>query len=254
VDTATCTYCSGNAVYTREYEGVSFCSKCFRDALEEKVRKTIIHHQMLDYDDHVAVAVSGGKDSLTLLNILVRLEGRFPKSRLTAVSVDEGIDGYRDEALELARRACSQLGVEQVVVSYRELFGVTTDEIAGLRLGQTPCAYCGVFRRKAINKAAARATSAITIKRIQKVVGAEKLDTFDEFKRLFDIAFLETTKGEFMKSKYRMPEKNMLHVEWESCFAYERMKELVFGPSLDAAAKAPVHILPGPNPGQDGRA
>lgn len=110
---------------------------------------------MLEYDDHVAIAVSGGKDSLTLLNLLVKLEGRFPRSRLTAVSVDEGIEGYRDEALELARKACSQLGVEQLVVSYRELFGVTTDDIAGLKLGQTPCAYCGVFRRKAINKAAA---------------------------------------------------------------------------------------------------
>ena len=155
MQTAICTYCSGNAVYTREYEGVSFCSKCFRQALEEKVRKTITHNQMLEYDDHVAIAVSGGKDSLTLLNLLVKLEGRFPRSRLTAVSVDEGIEGYRDEALELARKACSQLGVEQLVVSYRELFGVTTDDIAGLKLGQTPCAYCGVFRRKAINKAAA---------------------------------------------------------------------------------------------------
>ena len=155
MQTAICTYCSGNAVYTRELEGVSFCSKCFRQALEEKVRKTITHNQMLEYDDHVAIAVSGGKDSLTLLNLLVKLEGRFPRSRLTAVSVDEGIEGYRDEALELARKACSQLGVEQLVVSYRELFGVTTDDIAGLKLGQTPCAYCGVFRRKAINKAAA---------------------------------------------------------------------------------------------------
>ncbi len=155
MQTAICTYCSGNAVYTREYEGVSFCSKCFRQALEEKVRKTITHNHMLEYDDHVAIAVSGGKDSLTLLNLLVKLEGRFPRSRLTAVSVDEGIEGYRNEALELARKACSQLGVEQLVVSYRELFGVTTDDIAGLKLGQTPCAYCGVFRRKAINKAAA---------------------------------------------------------------------------------------------------
>lgn len=155
MQTAICTYCSGIAVYTRELEGVSFCPKCFRQALEEKVRKTITHNHMLEYDDHVAIAVSGGKDSLTLLNLLVKLEGRFPRSRLTAVSVDEGIEGYRDEALELARKACSQLGVEQLVVSYRELFGVTTDEIAGLKLGQTPCAYCGVFRRKAINKAAA---------------------------------------------------------------------------------------------------
>lgn len=119
---------------------------------------------MLDYDDHVAVAVSGGKDSLTLLSILVKLEGRFPKSRLTAVSVDEGIDGYRDEALELARKACQRLGVEQMTVSYRELFGVTTDEIARTKLAQTPCAYCGVFRRKAINKAAS-------------MVGASKIAT-----------------------------------------------------------------------------
>ncbi len=152
--TAVCTYCSGDAVYTREYEGVSFCSKCFRHAVEEKARRTITGHQMLEYDDHVAVAVSGGKDSLTLLTLLVKLEGRFPRSRLTAISVDEGIEGYRDEALELAQKACQKLGVDQIVVSYRELFGATTDEIAAMKLGQTPCAYCGVFRRKAINKAA----------------------------------------------------------------------------------------------------
>jgi len=153
---ATCTFCSNGAVYTRVHEGVSFCSKCFRNALEEKVRRIITHNHMLDYDDHVAVAVSGGKDSLTLLNVLAKLEDRFPRSHLTAISVDEGIDGYRDEALQLARKACHQLDVTQVVVSYRELFGVTTDEIARMKLGQTPCSFCGVFRRKAINKAAAK--------------------------------------------------------------------------------------------------
>jgi uncharacterized protein (TIGR00269 family) len=109
---------------------------------------------MLEYDDHVAVAVSGGKDSLTLLHLLVKLEERFPRSKLTAVCVDEGIEGYRNEALNLARDACTKLGVKQLVVSYRELFGTTTDEIASLKMGQTPCAYCGVLRRKALNKAA----------------------------------------------------------------------------------------------------
>jgi uncharacterized protein (TIGR00269 family) len=109
---------------------------------------------MLEYDDHIAVAVSGGKDSLTLLHLLVKLEKRFPRSRLTAVCVDEGIEGYRNEALKLARTACTKLGVKQHVVSYRELFGTTTDEIARIKLAQTPCSYCGVFRRKAINKAA----------------------------------------------------------------------------------------------------
>jgi uncharacterized protein (TIGR00269 family) len=139
----------------REYEGVAFCSKCFREAVEDRFRKTVIKHHMLEYNDHLAVAVSGGKDSLTLLNLLVKLEGRFPRSRVTAVCVDEGIEGYREEALEFARGTCEKLGVEQVVVSYRELFGTTADEIARMKLGQTPCSYCGVFRRKAINRAAA---------------------------------------------------------------------------------------------------
>jgi len=152
--TATCTYCKDEAVYVREYEGVAFCSKCFRKAVEDRFRRTVVKHHMLEYDDHVAVAVSGGKDSLTLLNLLVKLEDRFPRSRITAVCVDEGIDGYRGEALELARITCTKLGVEQRVVSYRELFGTTTDEIAASSRGQTPCSYCGVLRRKAINRAA----------------------------------------------------------------------------------------------------
>ena len=151
---AACRSCSAQAVYVREYEGTAFCSTCFREATEERFRRTVIGHKMLEYNDHIAVAVSGGKDSLTLLNLLVKLEGRFPRSHVTAVSVDEGIEGYRDEALDLARKACERLGVKQLVVSYRELFGTTTDEIVRMKLGRTPCAYCGVFRRKAINKAA----------------------------------------------------------------------------------------------------
>ena len=149
-----CKFCSADAVYTREFEGASFCGKCFRDTIEDRVRRTVIKHGMLAHDDHVAVAVSGGKDSLTLLHLLVKLESRYPRSRVTAVSVDEGIQGYRDEALELARRACQNLGVQHLVVAYKDLFGITTDEIAKMKLGQTPCSYCGVFRRKAINRAA----------------------------------------------------------------------------------------------------
>lgn len=93
----------------REHEGVAYCSGCFREAIEERFRKTVIRHKMLEYNDHVAVAVSGGKDSLTLLNLLMKLEGRFPRTTVTAVSVDEGIDGYRDEALDLAARLAIDL-------------------------------------------------------------------------------------------------------------------------------------------------
>lgn len=149
-----CSYCDDEAVYTREYEGASFCGKCFRRSVEERVRRTVTRYEMLTHNDHIALAVSGGKDSLTLLNILVKLERKFPQGRLTAICVDEGIDGYRDEALLLATKECQRLGVKQLTVSYKELFGTTTDEIVKRNLGKAPCSYCGVLRRKAINRAA----------------------------------------------------------------------------------------------------
>lgn len=204
-------------MYSREYEGVSFCSKCFRHSLEEKVRRTVTQHHMLEYDDHVAVAVSGGKDSLTLLSVLVKLEDRFPKSRLTAISVDEGIDGYRDEALELARKACRELGVEQLTVSYRELFGVTTDEIVAMKLAQTPCTYCGVFRRKAINRAASMlgATKIATAHNLDDQVQTVLLNMFhgDPMRIVRSGPVLRDPRGKFLpriKPLCDIPEKEIV--------------------------------------------
>ena len=64
--------------------------------------------------DRVAVGVSGGKDSLSLLKILHEINGgkSGQKYQLVALTVDEGVKGYRDEAIEHARAACEELGVE----------------------------------------------------------------------------------------------------------------------------------------------
>jgi uncharacterized protein (TIGR00269 family) len=114
---------------------------------------------MLRFDDHLAVAVSGGKDSLSLLHILAKLKQHRPKTTLTAVTVDEGIAGYRDEALEIASANCKLLEIPHHVVSFKELYGFTLDEIVAKVRGKgetqlTACAYCGVLRRKAINTGA----------------------------------------------------------------------------------------------------
>ncbi len=85
---------------------------------------------------------------------------------------------------------------------------------------------CGIEKTNRINKAAIRAMSAIEIKRVQKAVGAGKLETFDEFKLFFEAA-MRIVKGEFMEFTYRMPAKNMMHSEWRgSCFAYDGVKAL----------------------------
>ena len=84
---------------------------------------------------------------------------------------------------------------------------------------------CGIEKTNRINKAAIRAMAAIEIKRIQKAVGAGKLDSFDEFKRFFEMT-MEIAAGEFMKYTYSLPANNRMHGEWESCFAYEGVKAL----------------------------
>ncbi len=224
----SCTYCSEVAIYTRDYEGVSYCSKCFREALEEKVRKTIIRHDMLQYDDHVAVAVSGGKDSLTLLNLLIKLENRFPKSRITAVSVDEGIKGYRDEALEIARKACERLGVEQLVVSYHDLFGTTVDELVERHLDQTPCSYCGVFRRKAINRAAVMvgATKIATAHNLDDEVQTVLLNMLhgDPWRVMRSSPVLHDSRGKFLtriKPLCAIPEKEIVLYAYLNGFDFQ---------------------------------
>jgi len=128
---------------------------------------------MLNPDDRIAMAISGGKDSVSLLRILFELETKFPRVQMTALTIDEGIKGYREEAIAIAAKNCEELGVEHRVFSFKELYGDTLDELVlklrSLRGEISPCSFCGVLRRKALNQAA-REISA------DKLVTAHNLD------------------------------------------------------------------------------
>jgi len=173
----TCTLCKRrDAVYMRPYSGEKLCAKCFIDSIEEKVRKTIAKHEMFQPNDKIMVAVSGGKDSISLLHILSKIEEDFPKVSLCAVTVDEGIKGYRDEALKFAVKNCRKLGVEHFKTSFKDLFGVKLDKLVKMIQEKTPakdeltpCAYCGVLRRRALNVAAREAG-------VDKLATAHNLD------------------------------------------------------------------------------
>jgi uncharacterized protein (TIGR00269 family) len=162
------------AFFNRLYSGETLCKKCFTQSIEAKVRATMSRYHMLSFDDHLAVAVSGGKDSLSLLHILAKLRRFRPKTTFTAITVDEGINGYRNEALAIAAANCKKLEIPHHIVSFKQLYGFTLDEmIFGARSkGETEltaCAYCGVLRRKAINIGARQV-------RANKVATAHTLD------------------------------------------------------------------------------
>ena len=148
-----CNRCEGVAAYTRRYSGESLCSECFTSSIMRKTARTISKHGMIRGGDLVAVAVSGGKDSLALLHILDQMS-RSHNFRIHAVTIDEGIPGYREEALEIVREYCGRLKVGCSVFSYRELFELTLDEALGLRGDEktSSCSICGTLRRRADRK------------------------------------------------------------------------------------------------------
>ena len=150
-----CDRCENQAAYTRKYSGEKLCSECFSNSILRKTAKTISKYNMIKHNELVAVAVSGGKDSLALLNIINQMAVTH-NFRIKAITIDEGIPGYRNEALEIVQTFCAKLNVEHKVFSYKELFDLTLDEALDLRGNEktSSCSICGTLRRRAIDHAA----------------------------------------------------------------------------------------------------
>lgn len=154
-----CTKCQKEeSLYYRAYSGEYLCKKCFLRSIESKVAKTISKYSMIEYGDKVAVGVSGGKDSLSLLYILKMLFDQHPNNgnELVAITIDEGINGYRDESLQIVKDFCAQLRIGSKILSYESLFGIDMDQAMVQRSSQkmSSCSMCGTFRRRAIDIAA----------------------------------------------------------------------------------------------------
>ncbi len=147
--------CGKKAVYTRKYEGNSYCAACFREQFERRVKRTIREHGLIDKGDVIAVGVSGGKDSSVVLSLMKKIFGKRPDIKIIAVSVDEGIKGYRDKGLAVTKKLAKRLDVDHYVVGFKDNFGKSLDDIMKRGAGNlNSCTFCGVFRRYLLNRAA----------------------------------------------------------------------------------------------------
>ena len=150
-----CNRCEQTAAYTRRYSGESLCSSCFSGYVVRKTAKTISKYDMIGRGQRVAVAVSGGKDSLALLHVLAGM-ARSHSFEIRAVTIDEGISGYREEALDIVKKYCTGLAVPYDIFSYKKLFNLTLEQaLAARNDGTSSCSICGTLRRRAIDHAAA---------------------------------------------------------------------------------------------------
>jgi uncharacterized protein (TIGR00269 family) len=149
-----CSRCEHPAVVDQPYRGAHLCAAHFIESVDTRIR-TQFHRQWPKFrSGTIAVALSGGKDSAVALRATHRYFAGRPAVRVVAVSVDEGIVGYRSATLERARHLTAQLGVEHRVVTMEEEIGTTTDRTARAHPEAVPCSYCGVWRRRLLNGAA----------------------------------------------------------------------------------------------------
>jgi uncharacterized protein (TIGR00269 family) len=117
--------------------------------VELRVADSIKTRQMIDPLDRVAVALSGGKDSTALILLLHRLLPLWEDVRLIAITIDEGIAGYREETIQSAEQLTGRLGIEHHCISFTGLFGDSLDAFLTGRETQA-CSICGILRKKAL--------------------------------------------------------------------------------------------------------
>ena len=114
------------------------------------VRRAVDDYNMIEEGDRIAVGVSGGKDSLTLLAVMAALKRFYPKRfEVVGITIDTGFEGSDFSPVE---EYCKALGVEYVVVK-TEIAKIIFD----VRKESNPCSLCAKMRRGSLHAAAQEA-------------------------------------------------------------------------------------------------
>jgi len=188
-----CSKCKKEAIVFQRYSGLHLCEEHFIRDVERKVKRRIRKNRMVERGDTITVALSGGKDSSALLKFLHETFRERRDLKIVAITVDEGIEGYREPLRRYAERLCEELGIEHTVVSFKEEFGRTLDEI--VEEGEfTPCTYCGVMRKYLLNKYARK-------------FGATKLATAHNLDDLAQTILLNYMRGEIERLARILPKR-----------------------------------------------
>jgi uncharacterized protein (TIGR00269 family) len=129
---------------------------CERHLIDDVTRK--VKRDLRKYNigrGTIAVALSGGKDSSALLHLLHTILAPNRGIRIVAITVDEGISGYREKTIKNASNLASDLEIPHTIVSFKEAFGRTLDDLIK-ESDRPPCSVCGVLRKNLLNRTAKR--------------------------------------------------------------------------------------------------
>jgi uncharacterized protein (TIGR00269 family) len=137
-----CVRCKAKAEVHLRAHNAGFCRPCYLGYFRRQVERTIAHDHMFRPDERILVAVSGGKDSLALWDVLVGLG-----YQTTGLYLGLGIGGYSDRSRERAEAFAGARGLPLVVRSLAdEGSGLAVPDVAAATR-RVPCAACGAMKR-----------------------------------------------------------------------------------------------------------
>ncbi len=123
----------------------------FKEYIEKKVRNTIRKYKLLNRNDKIAVAVSGGKDSTVVLHVLKKLG-----YDIEAITIDASIGNYTKQNLVNIKKVCKKNKIPLHVVSFREELGMSLcymkDMLKEKGYDYASCMLCGILKRYLLNK------------------------------------------------------------------------------------------------------
>ncbi|MFB6188735.1 MAG: TIGR00269 family protein [Halapricum sp.] len=154
-----CDKCGEEAVMHAAYSGLHLCAEHLCRSVEKRVRRRIREDGLVPDDATPddpttwVIGLSGGKDSVVLTKILHDTFAKDPRIELVALSIHEGIEGYRDASLDACEELTDDLDIRHEVVTYEEEFDLRMDDVVeDDPENMAACAYCGVFRRDLLSK------------------------------------------------------------------------------------------------------
>jgi uncharacterized protein (TIGR00269 family) len=143
-----CRVCRGPAVIDLPRHNANFCAEHLQQFCRRQVDKAISEHSMFTRDDRLLVAISGGKDSLALWDILIDLG-----YAADGLYIGLGIGEYSDHSGAVARRFAEQRGLELRTIDLRDDHGYDIPTAASAT-GRVPCSACGLSKRHLFDRAA----------------------------------------------------------------------------------------------------
>jgi tRNA-5-methyluridine54 2-sulfurtransferase len=148
----SCKFCISKPVITLTNSNINLCKPCFNKYFEKKALRTIKQYKLIEKKEHIVVAISGGKDSLSVLYLLNKISSKKKGLKVTALLIDEGIRGYRNDSIKDAKKFCKKYKIKLHIASYKTHFNKSLDELKKQFPNTIACSMCGVFRRYLLNR------------------------------------------------------------------------------------------------------